>query len=866
MAVAAWSLCAIAFCVCCVRELFRRGGGGTLFGAWFVLGLLAGVCGAEDPPPCSADAERLPSAGERAWFLVHVEGVEERFAGARWRGRLQAWAAGEGWVRPREPILIGGTWNGAVRGRYLLLATMRGGPGVPGPLFVRVERAWSVGTGAGSPPGTSAAARAVRWRAWLGERLVIALGSDAGVLAARTFLGPDTAMPEGWDTPFRLTGTMHLLSISGFHFSLLGGVLLLSMRVMFRGARWAKWPAISLLGGYAWLVGAPAPVQRSWGGALLLAAGPSWGRTGRTVNALGLAAALLPLLQPRFPSGPSFVLSFAATAGVILAGRATAAWLDVVKEGTSVRRGQARGGRPPCPARPGKRRLLPFRGIERARPLLLALGVSAGATLLTVPWSFHWFGLLYPLGVLANLVAIPAMAVVMAVQVPALVAVALGAGAAFPFCVVGRMAGESFLAILRAMAEVTGGWAWTGPLDRVTSLAWMFAAGVAMLAAGRWAGVVAKRGGRRRPALRRSVPGDTEWARQGAAGDEPERAPRRTVAAETAPVVPQGIVSAETEPVPPRLGSPGTAVDLAERRWWHRRWATAVVVSWAVLLLLPVAAGEARRLRTEGPFRAAALDLRFLDVGQGDATLLRVNGSTWLVDFGLGSMRGRDRLVPQLLRAGVTRVDRAWLTHGDADHWGGLVDLLASPVRLDTLVLGEGAELPEKMAAALRSARHAPVVVRAAAGWSRRGPAVLVRVLHPPSEFRASGTNEGSVVLLLESVRRAGETPFRVLLPGDLPLAREAAVLASGGPGAVLVAQLAHHGSRTAGSPAWWEETRPRLAVISVGRGNSYGLPHAETLARAARQGTRVLRTDREGAVRIAFGVRGASVGRAGPA
>jgi competence protein ComEC len=266
-----------------------------------------------------------------------------------------------------------------------------------------------------------------------------------------------------------------------------------------------------------------------------------------------------------------------------------------------------------------------------------------------------------------------------------------------------------------------------------------------------------------------------------------------------------------------------------------------------------------------------------LDVGQGDATLVRFAGATWLVDLGLGSMRGRDRLVPQLLRAGARRVNRAWVTHGDADHWGGLIDLLASPVCLDTLVLGEGSTPPEKMLAALRAARHPPVVVRAAAGWHRQGSAVSVRVLHPPPGFRPQDTNAGSLVLVLESIARAEApapsdmlprattVPFRIVLPGDLPREREATVLASGGPGAVVVAELAHHGSRTASSAGWWESTRPCLAVISVGRGNSYGLPHAETLAEAARRGVKVLRTDRDGAVRIAFGARGASVGRAGP-
>jgi competence protein ComEC len=696
---------------------------------------------------------------------------------------------------------------------------------------------------------------------------MVALGPDAGILAARTFLGPDTPVPSGWDTPFRLTGTMHLLSISGFHFSLLGGVLLLAMRVLLRGSRSAKWPAIWLLGGYAWMVGAPAPVQRSWGGALLLAGGPSWGRAGRTVNALGLVAALLALLEPRFPAGPSFVMSFAATAGVILGGRATAAWLDVAKDAAKAQGGHAGGphrageGRGlPTNQRPTIRMptgRLPTRGLGRARPLLLALGVSVGATFLTVPWSFHWFGLLYPLGALANLVAIPAMAVVMAVQVPALFAVAAGAGAGFPFCAVGRLAGDGFLAILRAMAGVSGAWPWTGQLDRVTSLAWMVVAGVALLAAGRWAEATKERSRRERATKKRC-----SQERSVAFGSAPGDAP----------------------------------VEIATRPRERERAAVARTVVWVVLLSLPLAAGEVRRLCAEGPFRGSELDVRWLDVGQGDATLVRFAGATWLVDLGLGSLRGRDRLVPQLLRAGVKRVDRAWVTHGDADHWGGLIDLLASPVRLDTLVLGEGSTPPAKMLAALQAARHPPVVVRAAAGWHRQGPVVSVRVLHPPPDFRPRDTNAGSLVLVLESVAyagteacaetepRAGTTtpvemvsrvastphatmaPFRVLLSGDLPREREAVMLASGGPGAVLVAELAHHGSRTASSPGWWESARPRLAVISVGRGNSYGLPHAETLAAAARRGVRVLRTDRDGAVRIAFGVRGASVGRAGPA
>ncbi len=822
----------------------RGGRGAALLGVAVLLGAVAGLRGASCPSPPAIDARRLPRTGDRAWCLVRIDRVEAQLSTIRWRGYLQSWSGAEGWVRPRSPVAVGGSWDAAARGRYLLLATARSEGTLPGPVLLQVERAWAVeDQSRGQPECAGHAARAARFRADLGDRLIAVLGPDAGTLAARTFLGPDTKVPPGWDGPFRRTGTMHLLSISGFHFSLLGGLLLLALRVILRGARAAKWPAIGLLGGYAWLVGAPAPVQRAWGGTLLLAAGPAWGRAGRVLNSLGMVAAVIPLLQPGFPASPSFVLSFAATAGVILGGRATVAWLDAAKEARTSRLTQPGACR--APARRGRTGIAPglLALLESGRPVLLALGVSIGATLLTVPWSFHWFGLLYPLGVLANLVAIPAMAVVMAIQVCALTAVAAGAGAGFPFCAAGRLAGESFLSILRALEGPCGGWAWMGSLDRVTALAWTVGGGIALIAA--------MRGGEStRDRWRREAEGSAP-PRAGS-GESGARAPSAAcmdpAADPTTSSLPAGTQGAHQIPPPVRSTIARAAV-------------------WILLVTLPLAAGDARRLRAEGRFARARCELRFLDVGQGDATLVRFSGVTWLVDLGIGSIHGWDRLVPQLLRLGVTRVDRAWVTHGDADHWGGLIDLLASPIRVDTLVLAEGSVPPARMVSAVRSARRPPVLVRVAGGWYRRGTVVWTRVLHPPAGFQPHDTNEGSLVLLLESAPSgdSASVPFRLLLPGDLPRAREEVVLATEDPGEVLVAQVAHHGSRTAGSSEWWESTHPSLAVISVGRGNTYGLPHAETLAEAARRGARILRTDRDGAVRIAFGASGTQVGRSGP-
>ena len=563
---------------------------------------------------------------------------------------------------------------------------------------------------------------------------------------------------------------MHLLSISGFHLTLLGGIFWLLARIATRGKRWSRWIGLSTLVLYAVMVTAPAPVLRSLGVALIVACGPAWGRGARAWNALGWTAALIPILEPTMPAGVSFRLSFAAMAGVLSGG--------VVGERLSARLAAwlaARGGTIARSFATGPSAVL-------LRGSVTALSASLGATLLTSPWSFHHFGVLYPLGVVANLAVIPAAAVVLAVQLAGLVAAVAGAGPGFPMVEGGRAVGEGLLFLVRALAEVTDGWTLAGGLDVVTTLAWTVLAGVCLLVAER--ALAARRG------FRRCV----------------------------------------------------------------RRGSMLVLAALAV----PVAVGAVARAGRDHAHRAHALEVRFLDVGQGDAILVRMGEVRWLIDCGIGSLHGRDRLVPQLLEAGVSRLERVWLTHGDSDHWGGLPDLLLAPVRVDTLILSGRAPYPAAMAQALGASGRSIVVERRFAPWSRElGRGCRVELLHPGRDAKPEGSNEWSLAFLYEVDADRGGAPRRLLLSGDLEQPREPALIRALGGRAVDVAQLAHHGSRTAGSDAWWNATRPRLGVISVGASNAYGLPHVETLASGRRHGARILRTDLHGAIRVAGGARG---------
>jgi competence protein ComEC len=141
-----------------------------------------------------------------------------------------------------------------------------------------------------------------------------------------------------------------------------------------------------------------------------------------------------------------------------------------------------------------------------------------------------------------------------------------------------------------------------------------------------------------------------------------------------------------------------------------------------------------------------------------------------------------------------------------------------------------------------------------------------IDVLHPgdgwiPADpYRSRVTpNEGSVVLLVS------RGPCRALLTGDIGGPAEGALAAELGDS--LRAELlhaGHHGSRHSSTTAFLARVRPRDVVVSAGSGNRHGHPHAEALARFARAGARVWRTDRQGSVRARCGARGWHLAGAG--
>jgi len=236
------------------------------------------------------------------------------------------------------------------------------------------------------------------------------------------------------------------------------------------------------------------------------------------------------------------------------------------------------------------------------------------------------------------------------------------------------------------------------------------------------------------------------------------------------------------------------------------------------------------------PLVGQNLELRFLDVGQGDAILIRNQGKSVLVDAGPSRA-----ILPRLQVLGVTALDLLIASHNHADHLGGMAAVLSGlPVRF---YMDNGVPTTSQIYARVLSLVESRKVayLRATARTITVGDATL-RIMPPPAELQRDQNNSSIGV----EVRRGR---FRALLTGDSQQPELSAWLASDSIEVVDALKAPHHGSRPGVMPGWLARTRPKVIVISVGKGNAYGHPDPWALRYYEANGRHVYRTDRDGDV-----------------
>jgi competence protein ComEC len=251
------------------------------------------------------------------------------------------------------------------------------------------------------------------------------------------------------------------------------------------------------------------------------------------------------------------------------------------------------------------------------------------------------------------------------------------------------------------------------------------------------------------------------------------------------------------------------------------------------------------------------LTVTMLDVGQGDAFVIQNRGKTFLIDGGglpnrpLGQNTGATVLLPYLDYLGVNRLDGVFVTHPDRDHIFGILETAqVKPIRKIYVSATIDTENPYYQdLRQLSSTRDTPLAWLYA-GDSIQADDMSFFVLYPmandkPAEKTA---NETSLVIRLQC------RDSSVLFTGDIDIAVEEELLAAKEHALnSTILKLAHHGSKNGNTQKFLESARPRLALVSAGRNNAYGLPAEETIDRLRALGIPCYNTARYGAIVLRF-------------
>ena len=240
------------------------------------------------------------------------------------------------------------------------------------------------------------------------------------------------------------------------------------------------------------------------------------------------------------------------------------------------------------------------------------------------------------------------------------------------------------------------------------------------------------------------------------------------------------------------------------------------------------------------------LEVHVIDVGNADSILVRNKGMNLLIDA--GERNDGERVAAYLEDHGIKKLDMVIATHADADHIGGMKTVIQR-LEIGAFIM---AFMPEgytpttsTYAGMLEALADKGVKITPAKAGARYSLGdAWVDILGPAGEFEDN--NNQSVVCKVTFGSR------KFLFMGDAEKEAERALLAAGTDLSADVLKAGHHGSRSSTTAELLEAVQPTYVLLTCGVDNSYGHPHAETVARLKEAGVTIYRSDADGTVVIA--------------
>lgn len=245
------------------------------------------------------------------------------------------------------------------------------------------------------------------------------------------------------------------------------------------------------------------------------------------------------------------------------------------------------------------------------------------------------------------------------------------------------------------------------------------------------------------------------------------------------------------------------------------------------------------------PVEVKNLELYFLDVGQGDASLVRLpGGPKILIDGGSPNSRLQVNL-EKILSVNDRYIDLAMISHPQLDHFGGLIEVLKNYQVGAVLTSNQVSEQAawQELEKAIKEKGIRRIILTA--GDKIKYQDSQFDILSPRTSDWAKDINDMSIVTILN----AGS--IKAFFGGDISSEKEKE-LADLYAIDIDILKVSHHGSKFSSDSEFLKETSPAVSVIGVGK-NSYGHPTKEALSRLANFSAQVYRTDMDGLIKIAI-------------
>ena len=251
------------------------------------------------------------------------------------------------------------------------------------------------------------------------------------------------------------------------------------------------------------------------------------------------------------------------------------------------------------------------------------------------------------------------------------------------------------------------------------------------------------------------------------------------------------------------------------------------------------------------------LEINFIDVGQGDSTLIRVSNKTILIDGGGSSYGetfdvGEQTLFPYLLDRGIKTIDYVIVSHFDSDHCQGLNFVMENMKVKNAIISSLGQESNEYDTFINLAQKQETNLIYVKKGDIIKIGEAIIKILFPDNDPIPDNEKNNNAIVFKFLWKNVS-----ILFTGDIEEKAENKILSLYSNNLEelksTILKVAHHGSKTSTTKVFLEAVKPQIALVGVGENNNFGHPNSGVIERLESIGCEIYRTDKYGEISIKF-------------